>query len=379
MEIEKKKQKLSLTLVITSRCNLSCIYCYQKHDDKNKMSLGVAISIIDKIFCNVPDNTDEIVIKFFGGEPLLEFELIKEIVGYIFSQNRKETIKFYAPTNGTLLNYEMKEWFTARKDYFVLGLSIDGAKETQNYNRCNSFEKIDINFFLTNWPDQGVKVTLSNYSLPRLAENIKFLHSCGFKEVNGGNLAEGNFDWSNENYIKVLVPQLKELIEFYVDNDTIEVTQMFNMHLEYCEAKEKQRKKWCGIGSGNNHYIDGKQYPCDSINPMVFTNNELSEILKTDFSDDNNFIDEYCFYNCYIYPICPNCVITNYFVNKNFKESDKKRCRIKKLIALFIADLQAKRIAKNPKIYDENRLYHTIKAIKKIRSLYLPEFDKYLK
>jgi radical SAM protein with 4Fe4S-binding SPASM domain len=344
------------------------------------MTLDTAKTIIDWIFDNIPKGVGGVEIGFIGGEPLLEFDLIKEIVAYTYSKKRNEKFYFFAVTNGTVLSKEMKEWFTAHKDCFVLGLSLDGTKETHNYNRCNSFDDIDIEFFFETWPNQSVKITLSEYSLPRLAENIKFLHSKGIKNVRGVNLAEGNFDWSDDKYIKLLVPQLKELVEFYINNDTLELNQMFDKHLCLCEAKEKERRKWCGVGTGCPLFdVDGKMYPCVFVTPMTFTENELSEISKTDFTNDENFIDEDCFENCYIYPICTTCVGENYANSKTLKERVKSRCNILKLTTLFYADLQAKRIAKNPKIYDENTMYHTIEAIKKIRALYLPEFEEYLK
>jgi len=344
------------------------------------MTLDTAKTVIERIFDNVSSDIDNVEIGFIGGEPLLEFDLLKEIVAYTCSKKRDVKFYFFATTNGTIFSEEMKEWFTAHKNIFVLGLSLDGARETHNYNRCNSFDEIDIDFFLTNWPDQSVKMTLSEYSLPRLAENIKFLHSKGINNIRGVNLAEGNFDWSDDKYIKLLVPQLKELVEFYVNNDTLELNQMFSNRLCFCEAKEKEKQKWCGIGTGCPFFdVNGEMYPCTVATPMTFSKKELSEISKTDFTNDDEFVDEDCFENCYIYPICPNCVASNYLNFKSFKKRDKSRCRIQKLISLFTADLQAKRIAKNPKIYDEETLYHTIEAIKKIRSFYLPEFEKYLK
>jgi len=343
------------------------------------MTLDTARTVIDKIFNNVENDKVGIVISFFGGEPLLEFNLIKEIVAYTHSKKRKNKYIFFASTNGTLLTKENKDWFAANKKFFILSLSLDGAKETQDSNRSKSFDKIDVDFFLKNWPEQSVKMTLSEYSLPRLANNIKFLHQLGFKKIYGVN-AEGEFDWSKENYLKILVPQLKELVEFYVENDTFELNQMLSKQLHICEIKEKERHKWCGTGTGCPFFdVDGKMYPCAFFTPMTFSEDKLYEIAKTDFSNDDNFIDEFCFENCYIYPICPNCVGANYLVNKTFKERDKRRCKITKLITLFIADLQAKRIMKNPKIYDDKTLYHTIEAIKKIRSFYLPEFEEYLK
>ena len=110
---------------------------------------------------------------------------------------------------------------------------------------------------------------------------------------------------------------------------------------------------------------------------MTFTDSELNKIKATDFSNGANFIDENCFNNCYIYPICPTCAAANYLNYKTFKNRDKRRCRIQKLITLFIADLQAKRIIKNPQKYSNDKLYYTINAINKIRELYLPEFKEY--
>jgi len=379
MEKNTEQPRFAPSICVTHDCNLSCRYCYQRHDTSEKMSIETAKTVIDWIFDNKPDDTSGVEIDFIGGEPLLEFDFLKEIVAYTCSKKRKDRYIFFATTNGTVLSEEMKKWFIAHKNCFVLGLSLDGARETHNYNRSNSFDEIDIDFFLANWPKQGIKMTLSEYSLPRLAENIKFLHSKGIKDIGGVNLAEGDFDWSDDRYIKMLVPQLKELVEFYVENDTLELNQMFNKQLRFCEAKEKERRKWCGIGTGCPFFdIDGKMYPCPFITPMTFTDSELDDILKTDFTNDDNFLDVDCFENCYIYPICPTCSGANYLNNKSFKERDKRRCRIQKLISLFIADLQAKRIMKNPKIYDDYELFHTIEAIKKIRSLYLPEFEEYL-
>lgn len=63
---------------------------------------------------------------------------------------------------------------------------------------------------------------------------------------------------------------------------------------------------------------------------------------------------------------------------KTFKIRDKSKCRIQKLIALFVADLHAKRILKDKTQYDEKILYGLIESIKKIRSLYLSDFSKWL-
>jgi sulfatase maturation enzyme AslB (radical SAM superfamily) len=376
--MEQAELHFSPNLCITHSCNIDCVYCYQKHSSGEKMSVETARTAIDWIFAHVPDYADGVEIGFIGGEPLLEFELIQQAFDYVCSIRPAVPIVFFASTNATLLTEEMKAWFTERKDSFWLGLSLDGGKETHNRNRSNSFDKIDIDLFLRNWPDQDIKMTLSEYSLGRLAGDTKFIHSLGFKKIGGVNLAEGSFDWDKDEYIKVIIPQLSELVEFYVENDHLEPNQMFDKKLGICEAKT-ERKKWCGIGTGTPFFdVDGKRYPCSFITPMTFPKNELDDILQTDFTNDENFVDDDCFKNCYIYPICPCCYGANYMVNKTFKKRNRSKCRIQKLIALFTADMQAKLIQKNPKLYDDNTLYYIIEAIKKIRALYLDEFKEFL-
>lgn len=375
-----KKNRFLPTICVTHNCNLDCVYCYQNHDTNNRMNFETAKKCLDYIFENIPDYAvDGVELGFIGGEPLLEFELIKQM--YDYSHNKYPDIEqiFYATTNGTVLTDDMKKWFSDHRDDFILGLSLDGDRESHNMNRSNSFDKIDTSFFLKNWPNQGVKMTLSTYSLSHLAENIKFIYSLGFKSIRGVNLAEGDFEWTNEKYLRMLIPQLSELVEFYLENEEINLDQLFDKQIEQCEAKERQKKKWCGIGTGCPFFdVDGKRYPCSFITPMTYSQEELTAILSTDFEKDELFIDDDCFENCYLYPICPTCSGANYLKNKTFKTRDKSHCEIQKLISLFVADLQAKKIVKNPKIYDDKTVYYKIEAIKKIRELYLNRFENYL-
>jgi len=344
-----------------------------------KMPLDVAKASIDWIFDNVPSGMSEVEISFIGGEPLLEFDLIKDIIDYTRSKERKEKYVFFATTNGTLLTDTMKEWFDQNNELFVLGLCLDGNKLTHDHNRSNSFGNIDLDFFKRNWPYQTVKMTLSDFSLCHLSDNIKYIHSHGFK-IAGVNLGEGDFDWGRDEYIKTLVPQLKELVKYYIKNDTLPLNQMFDKKLHYCEFKEKMLKKWCGIGIGTPFFdIDGKIYPCTYVTPMTYPFDDIETIKNIDFTNESNFLDEDCYNNCYIYPICPTCAGANYFVNKDLKTRDKRKCKIQQLIALFIADLTAKRIIKDRTSFDDGTLHYTIKAIQQIRELYLKEFEVYFK
>lgn len=374
----KKGIRFSPSLCLTHSCNLDCVYCYQEHDGNNRMSYETACECIDWIFANIPEDMHGIEISFIGGEPLVEFELIKKIYDYTNSKYAGQEYIFYATTNGALLNDEMKAWFTERKNNFVLGVSMDGLPDTHNHNRSNSYDKIDVDFFIKTWPDQGTKMTISEYSLENLAENIIYLHELGFKEIDGVNLFEGSFDWSDEKYIKKMIPQLKRLVEYYVEHDDLMLDQMMGRQIDMCEEKDRPKRKWCGIGTGTIFFdTDGQRYPCPFTTPMTFSQEELDEFKKTDFENNDNFIDDDCFENCYIYPICPMCPGANYMVKKTFKVRDRSKCRMQKLITLYVADLQAKRIYKNKNNVPENRMYNMISAIQKIKDTILPEFKEY--
>ena len=364
----EKRNTYNPSLCLTHKCNLNCVYCYQKHDSASRMNFSIAKECINDIISTCPKNTSRFNIGFIGGEPLLEFNLIKQIHDYVESLGIKIPYYFFATTNGTLLSSEMKEWFSKNKEKFILGLSLDGSRITHNFNRSNSFDSIDIDFFLKTWPLQGVKMTLSDFSLKSLADDIIFLHNRGFRTIKGVNLFEGNFDWSKDEFVEILIPQLKKLVEFYVSNFDLPLNQMLDKRLYKCLEGKSEHKKWCGVGETTPFYdVDGKKYPCAFITPMTFSNEDLEAISLIDFHNQENFVDAEC-ENCYIQPICPTCSGANFLVNKDFKKRIKTKCKIQKLVTLFSADLQAKRYLLNKSKNLTKQDFMTIEVIKEIKA-----------
>ena len=341
------------------------------------MDFDTARLCVDKIFQTYNrDIYSGILLKFMGGEPLMEFDLLKQIYEYVHERYLDTKKMLFATTNGTLLNDEMKAWFHEHRKGFYLGLSIDGTAEVHNHNRSGSFDKIDTDFFVQNWPEQGVKMTISEYSIPRLAESIKYIHSLGFQKVRGVNLAEGNFHWDEENVVQELIHQLNELVDFYVENDNL-YNQMFDKQFELCEAKNRRKFKWCGTGVSCLFFdVDGEQYPCSYFTPMTFSQEELQQVLSLDFANESLFACDKCFKDCYIYPMCPTCAGANYQTNKDFSVKNDIHCKTQKLICLFAAELEAQRIIRNPNRYDAHKTYFTINAIEEIRRLFYDEFFK---
>lgn len=367
------------TICVTHQCNLSCVYCYQHNHESLEITEEIAKNAIDDIMKNIPKQVSRVCISFIGGEPLLKHDLLVILYEYIFKKYCDDRITLFATTNGTLLSDEMKAWFYQHRDKFILGISLDGAKQSHDFNRSNSFDKIDIPFFVNTWPDQGPKMTISQKSLESLADDVIFLHHQGFKYINGVNLAEGDFDWSDRKLLRILATQLSKLVEFYIQNPQLNLDQLMARHIEYCASPQKERKKVCGIGSNTIFYdIDGKKYPCSYVTPMTFSSEELANICQTDFSDSSLFIDEECLKNCYLYPICSSCSGANYSVNHTFSQRIKSKCNLTKIIALYIAEFHAEKILQGQTTYDETQQFFLIEAIKEIKSRYFEEFRDFL-
>ncbi len=357
-------KKFHLSLVMTNKCNLNCIYCYENNKSNNKLSVERCKEIIAEYLNK--EEYDEVEIDFFGGEPFLEFETIKEVCEWVWSNEWKNKYIFFATTNGVLVKGDVKEWLRKNKQYFWVSLSLDGTQESHNINRSNSFDKIDLAFFKECWPEQTVKMTISKETIDKIYDNIIYIHSLGF-DITGTNFAEG-IDWEDKKYIDIVSEQLSKLCDFYISHPEIKPVPLINMAIHKCED-EKQKHKWCGCGEHMCTYeTDGKKYPCTFFTPMTFDKDILAGITNLDFSNHELFVDEECFENCYIEPICTSCYGANMLSNGVINKRDRSKCELTKVRAVFSAALRAHKIVQKPEDTPENQL--AIKAIKQINKLY---------
>lgn len=374
-------EKISIVLCLTHRCNLKCVYCYEHHDSNHEMSYDTAKAIIDNVPTIFDPSKSHFEFLLFGGEPLLRFELIKEITSYISSRPWLSSYSIFAPTNGTAISSDMKNWFQKNRHIITLGLSLDGTKETQDQNRSNSYDKIDFGFFKDTWPSQNVKMTISRQSLSNYAKDVMYIHSLGFG-INGADFCIGTQDWQDKSFLRIFATQMERLVDFYTSDNNAEryYNSIFQKDLAKCAVANKPQIKFCGIGSTFLFFdTDGQQYPCTMLTPMNLSSKELEELKKIDYSNTNEFIDEGCFKSCFIYPICNSCYAGNYIANKSFKEYKKDECALKEIEAIYLAEYYARRIVQSPSFLDGERLYLTIEAIKQIKDILLPKYADIVK
>lgn len=358
----------SIPICLTHRCNLNCIYCYQTHDSHHEMTLDTAKECIQYVFAHIPQEAD-IEFILFGGEPLLRFDLIKNIFDYAKKIDTSQKFCFFASTNGTLLTREMKQWFIEHKETFVLGLSLDGNKISQNINRPNSFDKIDIDFFRRTWPTQNIKMTVSEKTLSNYAEDVLYLHSLGFG-INGGDICLGNYHLNDVSTLNILAAQLAKLIPYYIRQDA-QYNALFDIDLALCSAPKIPFKKHCGIGDTLFFLdTDGIRYPCTMITPMSFKAKELEAISEVDYTNPRNFVDEKCESNCYLFPICKKCSAENLLKTGAYNCWDREKCEMLQLLAVTKSIIEMNRILLDKNSYEEVHLYYLIESIKNLQSRY---------
>ena len=334
-----QENKKGLTLVITERCDLACVYCYEHNKSARQMTFEQAKKIIDKELVNL--DKYEYSIEFFGGEPFLNFELIKQVVDYVLN-NYYGKYYFFATTNGTQVHGEIQEWLRKHRDYFMVGLSLDGNKTAHDLNRSNSFDKIDLDFFLELYPEQTIKMTISEISLPHLYESIKYLTEKGF--LISCNLAY-MVDWLAPQNVKVLEQQLDLLIDYYLRNPEKHKCNMMDFPLELLAhplADKDTIRKYCGCGTHMMCYdMDGECYPCQLFSPL--SAGEKSWKSK-DFSITDKIKKE-CYPEecgeCYYQRICSFCLGSNYLSTGDIFKIDKGRCELYKIIYKANAKLKA--------------------------------------
>ena len=127
-----------LTLQVTQRCNLDCSYCIYSDNYNNRhhadkwMTLEIAKKAIDYYVAHSSDE-EEISIGFYGGEPLLAFDFIKECVAYAEEAFEGRKVMYSFTTNGTLLTDEKLD-FLVQYNFAIL-ISLDGPEDVQNRHR----------------------------------------------------------------------------------------------------------------------------------------------------------------------------------------------------------------------------------------------------
>jgi uncharacterized protein len=179
---------LKYTLLVTQRCNLACDYCYvAKHP--SRMPLEVARRVIGFAFRRTPPD-EKIEIGFFGGEPLLELDRVREITALIEAHPSfaRERVPLTVISNGTVYTDAVAD-FLARHEV-AFGISCDGPpavhdrhRRSKNGNGSGRRVERTLRRALEAFPRLMVNAVYGPDTLPLLPEAVEYFSSLGLRRI----------------------------------------------------------------------------------------------------------------------------------------------------------------------------------------------------
>lgn len=331
--------KKQCTLIISHSCNLNCIYCYERFKSNKLMTIDVAKSIISNEIDALENSNDEgIEFNFIGGEPLTNFNLIKDVCEWAITF---KNIHFNIITNGTLFNNKNMEWFEHYKDLIRVDVSVDGINSIQQTNRGCYVSDIPIDWIRKNWPFNRYKMTISKKSISDYANSLIYLEDNGFKTM--PSLAVGE-DW-NDCDAKTYSHQLIQITSHFLTKPINQIPSFLLQSIDSLFEKQDYIYKSCQTGDSSITYdIDGAAYPCILFSPLVIpkSNDDWKNI---NFRDLSQFEDKDCS-NCFIKNMCKTCYGYNYLRTGTICTKDKRMCKMYKTEIYHIANFQKKLIEK---------------------------------
>ena len=184
----------ALCLHIAHDCNLACRYCFAEegeyHGRRALMSFEVGKQALDFLIAN-SGNRRNLEVDFFGGEPLMNWQVVKDLVKYGREQEKKhgKNFRFTLTTNGVLLDDEVMEF--CNREMANVVLSIDGRKEVHDFMRPfrkgkGSYDLIVPKFRKfaesRNQDRYYVRGTFTRHNLD-FAKDVLHLADLGFKQI----------------------------------------------------------------------------------------------------------------------------------------------------------------------------------------------------
>lgn len=321
--IDFKKRKTvvkALCLHIAHDCNLACKYCFadegEYHGQKRElMSLEVGKRALDFLIEN-SGNRVNLEVDFFGGEPLMNFDVVKEIVAYGRSREKEagKNFRFTLTTNGMLLSDEVMDF--CNREISNVVLSLDGRKEVNDMmrptrNGKGSYDIIVPKFqkFVENRGDKSyyVRGTFTRQNLD-FTEDFKCMADLGFKEISIEPVVspdESEFTIREED-IEQICDEYDKLAKDIIERHRAGRPVTFFHYMIDLNGGPCVYKRLSGCGSGTEYLAvtpTGDLYPCHQFvgNTDFLLGNIYDGIKRTDI------VEEFKLCNVYAKDKCKDC------------------------------------------------------------------------
>ena len=350
----KKRQTVvkALCLHIAHDCNLACKYCFAEegeyHGRRALMSLEVGKKALDFLVAN-SGNRVNLEVDFFGGEPLMHWQVVKELVKYgrsLEAPNNKK-FRFTLTTNGVLLNDEILEF--ANREMANVVLSIDGRKEVHDKMRPfrggqGSYDLI-VPRFQKIAESRGqeryyVRGTFTHNNLD-FSRDVLHLADLGFKQISVEPVVAGPEDdyAITEDDLPVLMEEYDKLaVEMAKRRKAGKGFHFFHFMIDL-EGGPCVAKRLSGCGSGTEYLAVtpwGDLYPCHQFvgNEKFLMGNVEEGILRNDVRDEfkccNVYAKEKC-RKCFAKFYCSGgCAANAYNFHGNINDAYDVGCELER-------------------------------------------------
>ncbi len=210
----------NLMLIVTEACNLRCSHCYEAqrgYDERKTMSWPTAKKAVDLFLAQVTPDIERTSITFFGGEPTLEFDLIKEVINYTrdhrtLGSYTGERYNYVINTNGSFLSESMFNFYKQLGSKLNIRVSVDGYAENQNVVRKmkgsqGSWEIVRKNLLLYRSlkENYGVRINLITTINKNTYKNIYFDYTKLYEmaRLPIGFLFVHEEEWNEEDFAEI--------------------------------------------------------------------------------------------------------------------------------------------------------------------------------
>ena len=309
----------ALCLHIAHTCNLNCSYCFASqgkyHGERAVMSYEVGKRALDFLMEHSGTRRN-LEVDFFGGEPLMNFQVVKDLVAYARSveQERGKNFRFTLTTNGVLVDDEVIDW--ANRECSNVVLSLDGRKEVHDRFRVDyagngSWEKIVPKFqrFVEKrgGRDYYMRGTFTHAN-PDFLKDIQTMLDLGFNELSMEPVvcAKGDPSALTEEDLAIVMDQYEKLAELMLQKDKEGKPFTFYHYMIDLTGGPCIYKRISGCGSGTEYMAVtpwGDLYPCHQ-----FVGEERFKLGNIwDGVTNREVQGEFAACNVYAHPECRDC------------------------------------------------------------------------
>ena len=309
----------ALCLHVAHTCNQNCSYCFASqgkyHGDRAVMSFEVGKRALD-FLVEHSGTRRNLEVDFFGGEPLMNFQVVKDLVAYARSieKEKGKNFRFTLTTNGMLVDDDVIEF--ANKECHNVVLSLDGRKEIHDefrvdYNGKGSWETIVPKFqkFVEARRGKGyyMRGTFTHRN-PDFLKDIQQMLDLGFSELSMEPVvcAEGDPSALTEEDLPIVMEQYEKLAELMLQRDEEGKPFTFYHYMIDLTGGPCIYKRISGCGSGTEYMAVtpwGDLYPCHQfVGEEKFRLGDIWEGVT------NHAIQcEFANCNVYAHPECRDC------------------------------------------------------------------------